>query len=292
LENTVKKSKVTKEEVISAMKKCAQEVGHAPSFVELHKREGVTSNAIRRFFCTYKQALRACGMERQGGGHALSMKALFADFAAVVRKLGRTPRVSEYELYGRHSQQPMLRAFGKWKHVAAALLEFGRKEGLQGEWGDAMEMIEADLVDPEGVKKASTALMIASPTKPRMLMNEPIYGPPIMLGALTYCPTNEAGVAVLFGAMARDLGFAVTRVQSAFPDCEAMREVAPDKWQRIRIEFEYESRNFLAHLHPVEGCDLIICWRHNWPECPLEVVELKSAVRQGLLPQICADDRR
>jgi hypothetical protein len=217
-------------------------------------------------------------MERKGGGHVLSMKALFLDFAGVVRKLRRTPRVSEYELYGKHSQQPMLRAFGKWKNVAGALLDFGKKEGLQGEWGDAMEMIEADLVDPEGVKRA-TALMIASPIKPRLLMDEPIYGPPMVPAPLTYAPTNEAGVIFLFGTVATALGFAVTRVQAAFPDCEAMREVAPQKWQRVRIEFEYESRNFLLHMHPPEKCDMIICWSHNWEDCPLEVVELKSAIR-------------
>ena len=47
------------------------------------------------------------------------------------------------------------------------------------------------------------------------------------------------------------------------------------------IEFEHESRNFLKHMHPVKGCDLIVCWKHNWPECPLEVVELSRAVRTG-----------
>ena len=30
-----------------------------------------------------------------------------------------------------------------------------------------------------------------------------------------------------------------------------------------------------------EACDLIVCWRHNWPECPenLEVLELSTVVR-------------
>ena len=23
-------------------------------------------------------------------------------------------------------------------------------------------------------------------------------------------------------------------------------------------------------------CDLIVCWENNWPECPLEVIELKT----------------
>jgi hypothetical protein len=53
------------------------------------------------------------------------------------------------------------------------------------------------------------------------------------------------------------------------------------QWQRVRIEFEFESRNFRAHKHNPDGCDVIICWVHNWPECPanIEVVELSKLVR-------------
>jgi len=25
-----------------------------------------------------------------------------------------------------------------------------------------------------------------------------------------------------------------------------------------------------------DGCDGIVCWKHNWKECPLEVIELKK----------------
>jgi hypothetical protein len=74
------------------------------------------------------------------------------------------------------------------------------------------------------------------------------------------------------------LGYAVSRVKAEFPDCDAFRELGPNKWQPLRIEFEYESRNFLLHKHPVLGCDLIVCWKHNWPECPLEVLELEKVV--------------
>jgi hypothetical protein len=97
---------------------------------------------------------------------------------------------------------------------------------------------------------------------------------------------------------APQLGYVVHRIQPEFPDCEAMRGVGEDKCQLVKAEFEYESRNFLKHMHDVKGCDLIICWRHNWPECPIEVLELKralslqqSAIRQSFLPQICGDER-
>ena len=126
----------------------------------------------------------------------------------------------------------------------------------------------------------------------------PTYGPPMWPGPLAYAPVNELGVVFLFGWMAPQLGYVVHRLQPEFPDCEAMRLVGEDTCQLVRIEFEHESRNFLKHMHDVKGCDLIICWRHNWPECPIEVLELRkalslqqSAFSQNLLPQICADER-
>ena len=51
-------------------------------------------------------------------------------------------------------------------------------------------------------------------------------------------------------------------------------------WQLVHIEFEFESKNFLLHMHEARGCDLIVCWKHNWAECPLEVIELSSAMKQ------------
>jgi hypothetical protein len=103
-------------------------------------------------------------------------------------------------------------------------------------------------------------------------------GPPLQMAELAHAPVNELGVVFVFGAMARRLGFIVHRLQAGFPDCIAMREMAPGQWQRVRIEFEFESRNFLRHRHRVDRCDLIVCWRHNWRECPLEVIALRDEI--------------
>jgi hypothetical protein len=97
-----------------------------------------------------------------------------------------------------------------------------------------------------------------------------------------FAPVNEQGVVYLFGALSERLGYLVLRVQTEFPDCEAMRVVEGKRMQRVRIEFEYESRNFLRHMHEPSGCDLIVCWEHNWPESPLEVVELKGVVTREI----------
>lgn len=83
---------------------------------------------------------------------------------------------------------------------------------------------------------------------------------------------------MLFAAMATQLGFVLLRVQPGFPDCEALRLCDDGTWRRVRIELEFESRSFRGHGHPPEGCDLIVCWKHNWPGCPLEVIELSTLV--------------
>ncbi|HZI56590.1 MAG TPA: hypothetical protein VFF39_07430 [Verrucomicrobiae bacterium] len=105
--------------------------------------------------------------------------------------------------------------------------------------------------------------------------DRPMYGTPLHLPGMAHAPTNEAGVLCLFAMLATKLGFTVLRMQSEFPDCEALRRVDKGRCQRLWIEFEFESRNFQLHVHDEKQCDLIVCWVHNWPECPLPVLELQ-----------------
>jgi hypothetical protein len=116
----------------------------------------------------------------------------------------------------------------------------------------------------------------------RPLPDRPMLGPPTRPCGLAYEPVNEMGVMALFCMLSRQLGFVIESVQSAFPDCEAKIEVEPGRWQHFRIEFEYESRNFRDHQHDPGKCDLIVCWRHNWKDCPanLQVLELSKVMAQ------------
>jgi hypothetical protein len=116
----------------------------------------------------------------------------------------------------------------------------------------------------------------------RPLPDRPMLGPPIRPCGLAYEPVNEMGVMALFCMLSRQLGFVIESVQSGFPDCEAKMEVEPGRWQHFRIEFEYESRNFRDHRHDPAKCDLIVCWRHNWKDCPanLQVLELSKVMGQ------------
>jgi len=108
------------------------------------------------------------------------------------------------------------------------------------------------------------------------------YGTPIDFKGLRHAPLNEQGVVYVFALVSRDIGFTVEAIGTSFPDCEAKRQIdrKGERWQRVRIEFEYLSSNFKRDKHPTEGCDLIVCWKHDWQECPLEVIELSEVVKK------------
>lgn len=107
-----------------------------------------------------------------------------------------------------------------------------------------------------------------------------IVGDLINFRGLVYAPVNENGVIFLFGKIADDLNMYIEEIKPGFPDCIARRFVGKG-WERIRIEFEFKSSNFVQHQHIVEDCDIIVCWEHDWKNCPLEVIELKTEI-QGL----------
>ncbi len=86
-------------------------------------------------------------------------------------------------------------------------------------------------------------------------------------------PSCEQEVVVAFSIIARQLGFVIVDLGTAFPDCRARRI---DSQEEIRIEFEYRSSDFVAHGHPPDGCDMIVCWEQDVRLAQPEVIALKD----------------
>jgi hypothetical protein len=105
-----------------------------------------------------------------------------------------------------------------------------------------------------------------------MVKERSIVGDLINFRGLVYSPINENGVIFLFGKVVEDLNMYIEEIKPGFPDCVGRRFVGKG-WERVYIEFEYQSANFKAHGHEPENCDMIVCWEHDWLECPLEVIE-------------------
>jgi len=102
------------------------------------------------------------------------------------------------------------------------------------------------------------------------------------LADLIYEPVNELGVIFLFAKYHRDLGIEyIEGIQQGFPDAFGRRKIGKVGYEPVNIEFEFKSLDFKNHQHDPKECDIIVCWEHNWKECPLEVIELKTAIMKG-----------
>jgi hypothetical protein len=284
---------MTKEEIVKSIRVCAKKLHRNPSLRELRTMAGVPAKHVYKRLGSLRKALQVAGLEGIGPGFSPAEETVLRDWATVARKLKKLPSILEYERAGRFSGKPFQRLYGSWRGTAEGFCAFAGKHGLQARWRDVLEMIAdgqarssagtirtavganatarvAIQVQDEGEKKRYR--------KGGILRDRPVYGPPLLWPELAHEPTNELGVVFVFGMMARKLGFVVHLLQAGFPDCIAMREVAPGVWQRVRIEFEFESRNFKKHKHRRDKCDVIVCWKHNWKDCPLDVVELGKEI--------------
>jgi hypothetical protein len=287
---------VTKQQIMAAIVECEEKLGRSPSFIELATMTGVTRKQVRWHFGDYRKALKACGLEGMhgGGGSKLDMERLFKDWARVVRELKRVPTTPEYLKLGKYSQTPLMMRFGVWANVPEGMKVFVQQQGLTEEWKDVLEIIEEhkgsrgkNAWPPAGMKSPDERVQTQEPDDAGGVgaqgpgdtaesKGREMYGGLMRPGPMVCAPTNEQGVLFLFGAMAESLGFAVLKIGTAYPDCEAFRVVEGGRLERVKIEFELDSRNFLRHMHDASKSDMIVCWRHNWAECPLEVIALSE----------------
>jgi len=119
-----------------------------------------------------------------------------------------------------------------------------------------------------------------------------IVGDPINFRGMATAPVNEAGVVALFAMVARDLGMYVQEIGTEFPDAIVRRENGRG-WEELAVEFEWDSRSFRDHGHDPAQCDMIVCWHHNWLDCPaeIEVIRLSEEIKRLSNAPITRADR-
>jgi hypothetical protein len=142
--------------------------------------------------------------------------------------------------------------------------QLGKNRFALRKWG--LEVIEDEIEKTESEK-----VLLTSERK------RSIAGDPINFKGLIYGPLNENGVIFLFSKIHDKLGINIEAIQPSFPDAKGRRK-ARKGWEDIWIEFEYKSSHFKIHNHDPKECDVIVCWEHDWNDCPIEVIELKKEI--------------
>lgn len=147
--------------------------------------------------------------------------------------------------------------------------------------GDNVEIIILDKYKKEYRFKLVKAKGARVKPKHKAIKKEYYTGEPINYADIKYAPRNEAGVIILWTRMLDELGMDyVTSLSSQYikggPDAVAKMPEGRG-WVDKFIEFEYKSRNAKGK-HDFKYIDYIVCWEHNWKDCPVEVIELKSII--------------
>jgi len=131
-------------------------------------------------------------------------------------------------------------------------------------------------ITDKGLEALETGIRPLAEVRKRKLR---IVGPRSQIPDLVYEPVNEQGVIFLFAKYHKELGIEyIEGIQQGFPDAFGRRKIGKTEYEPVNIEFEFKSLDFKVHQHDPNQCDIVVCWEHNWPQCPLEVIELKSTL--------------
>ena len=268
-----------KQKVLDAIGAIAKELGRTPSLLEFVRRSGISKYSVLRLFPKWNEAVREAKIEPCRLYVRPEDNELLTDWGETVRRKGAVPSRSAYLVTGRYYPRTIEKRFGGWPTVPQAFRKFA--EGKR-EWTDVLALLSvAKRNERDAAREDRRCSNPPNYGRHAELRDRVTYGDPMDFRGLRHEPVNEQGVVLLFGMVARELGYLVEGMQRGFPDCEAKRRIGPERWQRVNIEFEFESRNFRQHGHSASGCDVIVCWRHNWDECPkkIEVVELSRVIK-------------
>jgi len=282
-----------KQHILESLAAIARGAGRAPSRSEFLSLSGISEHQVSQFFPTWNDAVRAARLRPNTLNVRLEDRELLEDWGYAVRRNNKIPTRRVYRHLGKFDHRTFERRFGPWSKLPEVFRKFAQSKP---EWADVLALLPAPAPKPARPKPVGAGLAPPASLSPNQkppssllpnhlrhapLKGRPTYGSAMDFRGLRHEPVNEQGVVLLFGMVAKELGYTVEAVQSGFPDCEAKRQIGPERWQRVHLEFEFESRNFRDHGHPLDGCDVIVCWRHNWPDCPphVEILELSSLIK-------------
>jgi hypothetical protein len=133
-----------------------------------------------------------------------------------------------------------------------------------------------DVKEPPGIPTESEEL-------------DEFVGEPMDLGFMRWSPITHDAVIALFIGYRNELGFPIIEwIRPQFPDACVFQQVNKPRASYVRkyIEFELFSSLFKEHTmnpkHKGRKCDYVVCWEHDWNECPVQVIELKTEIRKIL----------
>jgi len=174
--------------------------------------------------------------------------------------------------------------FGNYYHDVfnPAALEFRKKYDLKPQeidWiltfiaGYVENNDDGFIMDEDSLKTQEIDLVIDDESE-----LDDLVGQPMELKVMRWAPTNEMGVVALFIEFRKELGFPfIEIIRTRFPDAVVFEKSSRGHIRKY-VEFEFKSSGYKSHLKSSRVCHYVVCWEHNWKECPIQVIELQKEI--------------
>jgi hypothetical protein len=270
----------SKDQIISEIRRVAAMLGQDfLTGTDFSKHAKISKSTVGYYFGSYNNAIKMAGLKPVDPAESIRHKEIIADeillsdLLRLEKEHGKEPTLALVNAEGKFSVRPYMT---RWGSVHQAFLI--AKKNLPSEFGPS-EIKSFESPKFIAPTKADPVSFTSSESKKKRI----VFGEPINFRGLRFAPINEQGVVYLFGMISQELGYLIESVRTAYPDCEGKRcfDKEGNQWEHVQIEFEYKSSNFREHGHNPDQCNVIVCWVHDWKECPadIDVVELKSAIK-------------
>lgn len=303
---------VSKEKILHKLKETAQKMGPSFKAIEFERSTGIDYHAVSRIFGSWHDAMLAAGLEPITSRRNITKPDLIAQAKILAAELEKdTLTITDWKKKRICHDGVIRRRFGSWSNFLKEaglrisnpqdipndelLSEMGRLHKLLG------KKVSPNDMDSKGKFSSSTYIRrwdtwgnawscyLDSPyimpfhkkeVDEMQQSGKHYFGEIINIPGLIHAPVNELGVIYLFALLSNRLGYAMEALQADFPDAIAKRKLpGQKKWESVRIEFEYKTSSFKKHGHDPKTCDLVVCWEHDWKQCPIPVIELRKVIK-------------
>jgi len=242
---------ILKSDLLMQAKNLANQLGKdSLTITDWRGRNLCDDGTIRRRFGSWSRFLQEAGL-RVGTHRDIPNEALLSELDRLFRLLGKNVSSIDMNSMGKYSSSVYIKRWGSWSAAWACYQD-----------------------NPQLIRDTSEA------ASPPIFANAGRFGDIVNIPGLLHAPVNELGVVYLFALASKRLGFVLEAIQASFPDAVAKRKLpGQNTYEQVRIEFEFKSSSFRSHGHDPKGCDLIVCWEHDWKESPVPVLELRRMIK-------------
>ncbi|MDD5427625.1 MAG: hypothetical protein PHI58_00085 [Candidatus Omnitrophica bacterium] len=269
----------TKQQILEEIKRIALKLGvQSLKHRDFNKNSKMSLGSVRYYFGSWNNAIKEAGLKPIDPKNLLQISRekrvikdddLLLDLIRLYNEFGKEPTEDLINAKGKYSGKPYR---VRWKTAKNAFLIAKNKFS---------DMLQVQTKKQTGNVIVDSIKIIPSTRKQQTReKRKTTFGEPINFRGIRFAPVNEQGVVYLFGMIAHELGYLIESIRTEYPDCEGKRcfDKEKNQWEHVKIEFEYKSSHFKEHGHNEQDCDIIICWIHDWNDCPLEVLDLRSVI--------------